>query len=124
MTIPLRVLILEDQQDDAELMAHELCHQGFAPTWQRVQTESEYLAVLEEPFDVVLADYSLPQFDALRALQLLQVWALDIPFIIVSGSIRAEVAVECMKQGVADYVLKDRLVRLGLQESGHAGEWS
>ena len=112
MAIPLRVLILEDQEDDAELMVHELGRQGFAPSWQQVQTESAYLALLEEHFDVILADYSLPQFDALRALQFVRERALDIPFIIVSGSISEEVAVECMKQGVADYLLKDRLVSL------------
>ena len=116
MTIPLRVLILEDNEDDAALLVQELSRQSFAPNWQCVQTEPEYLAVLEQPeapFDVVLADYSLPQFDALRALRLLHDRALDIPFIIVSGNIREEIAVECMKQGVADYLLKDRLVRLG-----------
>ena len=113
MSIPLRVLILEDQEDDAELMVRELGRQGFAPSWQRVQTESAYVSLLEEHFDVILADYSLPQFDALRALQIVRERTLDIPFIIVSGSISEEVAVECMKQGVADYLLKDRLVRLG-----------
>ncbi len=113
MPTPLRVLILEDNPADAELMLHELRRAGFDPAWQRVETEADYLARLDPTLDLILADYSLPQFDGLRALQLLRAQGLDIPFIIVSGSISEEVAVECMKQGAADYLLKDRLARLG-----------
>lgn len=113
MPVPLRVLILEDSPADAELMLHELRRAGFDPDWVRVDTEADYRAELETPFDVVLADYSLPQYDALRALRLLQDRALDIPFIVVTGSIGEEAAVECMKHGAADYLLKDRLARLG-----------
>ncbi|MBI2939284.1 MAG: PAS domain S-box protein [Chloroflexi bacterium] len=113
MPTPLRVLILEDRPADAELMLYELNRTGFEPTWQRVDTESDYLARLDRTLDVVLADYVLPQFDAARALRLLQERALDIPFIVVSGTISEEVAVQCMKQGAADYLLKDRLSRLG-----------
>lgn len=114
MSFPLRVLILEDHQDDAELMLRELRREGFSPVWEWVQTEPEYLAHLQTHyFDIVLADYTLPQFDALRALELVKERALDVPFIIVSGSISEEVAVNCMKLGAADYLLKDRLGRLG-----------
>jgi signal transduction histidine kinase/CheY-like chemotaxis protein len=113
MTVPVRVLILEDQPDDVELMLRELRREGFVPTWQCVQTEPEYLAHLQEGYDVILADYTLPQFDALRALQLVREQERNVPFIIVSGSISEEVAVECMKEGAADYLLKDRLGRLG-----------
>lgn len=109
----LRVLILEDQPDDCILMLRELQREGFTPDWQRVETESEYLALLQSDFDLILSDYSLPQFDALRALQLAREQALDIPFIIVSGTISEEIAVECMKNGAADYLMKDRLMRLG-----------
>jgi PAS domain S-box-containing protein len=121
MAVPLRVLILEDSPADAELMLHELRRAGFDPDWVRVDTEADYCAALETPFDVVLADYSLPQYDALRALRLLQDRALDIPFIVVTGSIGEEAAVTCMKQGAADYLLKDRLARLG-PVVGHALE--
>jgi len=72
-----------------------------------------YLAQLHADLDVILADYSLPQFDALRALRLLQERGLDIPFIIVSGTIGEELAVSAMKEGAADYLLKDRLARMG-----------
>jgi DNA-binding NtrC family response regulator len=113
MATPLSVLILEDRPDDAELMLHALRRAGFAPAWRRVQTDADYLTQLHADLDVILADYSLPQFDALRALQLLQERGLDIPFIIVSGTIGEELAVVAMKQGATDYLLKDRLARLG-----------
>jgi CheY-like chemotaxis protein len=114
MLIPLRVLILEDRPEDAELVLYELRRAGFDPSHQRVETEADYLARLHEDLEVILADYSLPQFDALGALRLLQERGLDIPFIVVTTSLSEEVAVECMKQGAADYLLKDRLARLGL----------
>ncbi len=113
MPSPLHLLILEDRSADAELMLHELRRAGFAADGRRVETEADYVAALDPALDLILADYSLPQFDALRALQLLQQRGLDIPFIIVTGSISEEVAVECMKQGAADYLLKDRMTRLG-----------
>ena len=113
MSIPLRVLILEDRPADAELMLHELRRAGFDPVWERVDTEADYLSRLDPALDLILADYSLPQFDGVRALQRLQERGLDIPFIIVSGTIGEDVAVAAMKQGAADYLLKDRLARLG-----------
>ena len=81
--------------------------------WRRVETEEDYLAHLQAGLDVILADYTLPQFDALRALQLLQERGGDIPFLIVSATIGEELAVSAMRQGAADYLLKDRLARLG-----------
>lgn len=113
MTTPLHVLILEDCIMDAELMVHELQRAGFDPQWQRVDTEADFLAHLDQKLDIILADYSLPQFDAQRALEHLNQRGLDVPFIIVSGCIGEERAVECMKSGATDYLLKDRLTRLG-----------
>jgi len=113
VTTPLKALILEDLQADAELMLHELRRAGFDPNWKRVQSEGEFLANLAPDVDVILADYHLPMFDATRALELLQQRGLDIPFIVVSGTITEESAVECMKRGASDYLLKDRLARLG-----------
>ena len=107
MPIPLHILILEDHASDAELMLYELRRVGFEPRWQRVETESDYLAHLHEGLDVIFADYALPQFDALRALCLLTERDLDIPFIIVSGTIREEAAVECMRQGAAEPSLQE-----------------
>ena len=94
-------------------MAQELRQAGLDPDWKRVDTESDYLAHLRPELDVILADYRLPGFDAFRALDLLKGCALDIPFIIVSGAIGEDTAVAAIKQGAADYLLKDRLARLG-----------
>ena len=121
MPTPLRVLILEDEPADAELMAQELRRAGFDPEWERVATETEYLALLDPALDLILADHRLPQFDGLLALKLLQERGLDIPFILVSGTIGEELAVSAMKQGASDYLLKDRLARLG-QAVAHALE--
>jgi diguanylate cyclase (GGDEF)-like protein len=109
----IRVIVLEDNADDAELAIMELERAGFAPDWRRVQTEPEFLAALREPCDLILADYNLPDFDALTALTRVAATGLDIPFIIVSGSIGEDSAVTAMQRGAADYVLKDRLARLG-----------
>jgi len=113
MATPLRVLILEDRPADAELMVHELRQAGFDPAWQRVDNEADYQAHLDPALDVILADYSLPQWDAPRALRALQDRGFDVPFIMISGTVGEDVAVECMKQGAVDYLLKDRLARLG-----------
>lgn len=109
----IRVLNLEDRGTDAELIRRELEHAGFQLQWQRVQTEAEFLNCLNQPWDIVLADYNLPQFDAPSALRLLRERNLDLPFIVVSGTIGEEVAVAAMKLGANDYLLKDRLARLG-----------
>lgn len=114
MPTPLRVLILEDQPSDAELLVYELRRADFDPDRLWVDTEQGYLAQLEPALDVILADYNLPEFDALRALRHLQGRGLDIPFIVVTGTISEDVAVECMKQGASDYLLKDRPHRLAL----------
>jgi len=114
MSLPLSVLIIEDNNSDLELMLYELHRAGYDPHWRQVQGEAQYLAALESVPELILADYRLPQFSGLRALQLLNERGLDIPFIIVSGTIGEDQAVEAMKQGAADYLIKDRLARLGL----------
>lgn len=109
----IQLLVLEDQPDDAELMVAELRRSGFEVHWHRVQTEAEFFERLNPAVDVILADYHLPHFDALGALALLRQRDLEIPFIIVSGSIDDESAVAAMKHGASDYLLKDRMARLG-----------
>ncbi len=113
MATPLKVMILEDQPNDATLMVEELQRAGFVLQWQRVETESEFLTNLKPELHLILADFSLPQFDAQRALAQLHRSGLEIPLVVVSGSIGEELAVACMKEGAADYLLKDRLARLG-----------
>jgi two-component system cell cycle sensor histidine kinase/response regulator CckA len=110
---PLKVLIAEDNPADAELMVRELRRAGFEPDWQRVDTEAAYLERLHSGLDLVLSDYAMPQFSGLRALQLLKQRGLEVPLIIVSGTIGEDTAVAAMKVGAADYLLKDRLTRLG-----------
>ncbi|MFI5180389.1 MAG: response regulator [Thermoanaerobaculia bacterium] len=113
MTVPLRVLILEDRPDDAELMVRQLREHGFDVRATRVETQSDFLAALETSPDVILADYNLPQWNALEAIRRSQFRLPDVPVIIVTGSIGEETAVWCLQQGAVDYLLKDRLARLG-----------
>ena len=112
MSKPLQVLILEDQPADAELVIFELEQAGFEFEWQRVYSETDYLAHLHPELDLILSDYTMPQFNAVRALTLLQQHNFDIPFIVVTGTMTEEVAVDCMRRGADDYLLKDRLTRL------------
>lgn len=113
MAKPLQVLLVEDREEDAELIGLELRRSGYDAICQRVETERAYRDCLSSHFDVILCDYNLPSFDALRALHIAQAKKLDIPFIIVSGVIGEDAAVEAMNKGAADYLLKDRLARLG-----------
>ena len=108
----LNILILEDNKDDAELMVAELEKNGYTITWNRVETKESFKKSLKDPPDLILADYKLPSVNALDALKIKQEIAPTIPFIIVSGTIGEEFAVECIKAGATDYVLKDRLFRL------------
>jgi len=109
----LNVVIVEDRLTDAELMAAELRRSGFEVQWKRVDTPSSFVAALQTPPDVVLADYSLPEFDAIQALGVLWEQRPGVPLIVVTGQLGDEAAAECMKLGACDYVLKDRLARLG-----------
>jgi two-component system NtrC family sensor kinase len=113
MENPLKILILEDHADDAELLAAELRRNGLLFEWQCVDSRTDYLASLESPPDLILADYHLPQFTAVDALQELRQRGLDVPVIVVTGYVGEETVAECLKQGAADYLLKDRLNRLG-----------
>jgi hypothetical protein len=110
---PIRVLYVEDSPADAELVELELRRAGLEPTGSRVDNEASYLAALDPDLDVILADFSLPGFSGTRALDLLKSRDLDIPFIVVSGSIGEEMAVRALQSGASDYLLKDRLARLG-----------
>ena len=110
----LRVLLLEDKLVDAELIVRELRRSGFDPDWRRVETEAEFLSNLNPSLDLILADFRLPRFDGLRALRRVQERGLEIPFIVISGALGDELAARCIKEGVTDYLLKDRLERLGL----------
>jgi PAS domain S-box-containing protein len=113
MTEPLKVLILEDDQTDALLMVSVLEKDGYVLDWERVEKKDDYVQGINQQPDLILADFSLPQFDAFKALEVLNAQSLDIPLIVVSGAISEETAIKCIKQGAADYLIKDRLARLG-----------
>jgi len=121
MAIPLRLLMLEDNPSDSELVLHTLRRAGYDPIADRVEAEQDYRAHLQPAPEIILADFTMPEFDALHALENMQECQLDIPFIIVSGTIGEERAVEVMQRGATDYIMKDRLGRLG-QAVAHALE--
>lgn len=110
----LRIVIVEDAESDAQLMQRELRRSEIPFTATRVTTEAAFRQALEDlrP-DLILCDYGLPHYDAMAALRLTGEICPTTPFIVVTGSIDEETAVECMKAGATDYILKDRLARLG-----------
>jgi PAS domain S-box-containing protein len=110
---PLKVLIAEDKASDADLLVRRLRQAGFDPDWRRVDTEAGFLDGLQGGFELVISDSEMPQFSGARALELMRQSGLDVPFIIVSGTIGEERAVAAMQHGAADYLLKDRMARLG-----------
>ena len=110
---PIRLLIAEDNATDAELLVRELRQCDFEVRWERVDTEQAFTAGLHAGIDLVLSDYEMPGFGGLRALEIVQESGLEAPFIMVSGTIGEEAAVEAVKLGAADYLLKHRLSRLG-----------
>lgn len=113
MSDPLTLLIVEDSEDDALLVLRELRRSGFELTWERVETAETLRTALRNcSWDAIISDYRLPGFDARGALKVLQDSQLDLPFIVVSGTIGEELAVALMKAGAHDYLMKDNLTRL------------
>ena len=113
MPTHLNLLLLEDSLNDAELMLESLRDAGFTLALRHVDSKADYLRALDQPPDLILSDFTMPQFTARDALRLLQERGLDVPFIVVSGCIGEDMAVDCMRAGATDYLLKDRLGRLG-----------
>jgi len=113
MNISLRVLIVDDSDDDAKLMIRQLRNGGYDPKWKRVETAETMKAALEsQQWDVILCDYKMPRFNSPAALKVLQDIKIDIPFIIVSGAIGEDTAVAAMKSGAHDFLMKDKLAKL------------
>lgn len=113
MSIPLRCLQIEDSESDAAMIVRLLEKADFKVHGERVESACELRAALSrQPWDIIIADFHLPSFDAFKALNVLKESGLDIPFIAVSGKIGEEIAVEMMKKGAADYLTKSRLERL------------
>jgi diguanylate cyclase (GGDEF)-like protein/PAS domain S-box-containing protein len=114
MSTPLKVLVVEDSEDDTSLLIRQLCKRGYDPSFKRVETSDELSEALEiQDWDIIISDYRLPAFSGLQALQVCQEKGFDIPFIVVSGAIGEETAVEMMRAGAHDYLMKDNLARLG-----------
>jgi PAS domain S-box-containing protein len=113
MTRELQLLIVEDSEEDTLLLLRELRNSGFEPAWERIDTpEAMKPALASREWDVVVSDYSMPRFNGLDALRMVRESGRDIPFIIVSGKIGEETAVEAMKGGARDYIIKGKLSRL------------
>src|SRR5437870_7915617 len=113
MRVPLRVLIAEDSEDDARLLLRELQQAGYQPTHERVDTPAAMTTALDRhAWDLVIGDYSMPEFSGPAALALLRAHDPDTPFIFVSGSMGEDVAVEAMKAGAQDFLTKGNLRRL------------
>lgn len=110
---PLRVLVVEDSPDDTELLVRELRKGGYDPEFQRVETAEAMRAALEQDrWDLVVSDYSIPNFSTMAAMEIMKNKGIDLPFIMVSGTVGEDVAVMMMKSGVHDYIMKSQLKRL------------
>lgn len=113
MSILLRVLIIEDSEDDTALIVRELRRGGYNPAYEQVDTIASMTSALaKQTWDIVIADYTMPHFSVSAALALLKEKEIDLPFIIVSGSIGEDIAVAAMKAGAHDYIMKGNLARL------------
>ncbi len=112
LSAPLKALIVEDEEDDALLLVDRLESMGYTLQWARVDSEPAMIQALEETWDIVFSDYSMPGFSGKRALELTRERNLDIPFIFVSGTIGEVAAVNAIKSGAQDYVMKNDLARL------------
>lgn len=113
MSKPLRVLVVEDVEDDAELVLLRLRQAGYKPDHLRVQAGDTLRAALAEyQWDIVISDYAMPSFSGLDALRIIRDFDQDMPFILVSGTVGEEFAVDAMRAGANDYILKDNLTRL------------
>lgn len=111
---PIRVLIVDDSEDDALLLVRQLRNSGFDPGFERVDSAGAMNAALDKAgWDIVLSDFVMPGFGGLQAIELVRQRGFDIPIVIVSGKIGEETAVSCVKAGANDYLMKDNLKRLG-----------
>src|SRR5512138_332921 len=110
----LRLLIIEDSDNDAQLLLRDIKRLGYQVEYERVETAEQIRSALaNKTWDLVICDYSLPRLDAPTALSILKSTSLDLPFIIVSGTIGEETAVNALKSGAHDFIIKGKLARLG-----------
>jgi CheY-like chemotaxis protein len=112
MTQPLKILIVDDEPMDAELLVLQLARGGYTADWERVDTAAGFTRSLDPGLDIIFSDYRMPGFSGLEALRLLKASGLDVPFIIISGSVDESGLAAAMRAGAADVLLKDHLGRL------------
>lgn len=113
MGVPIRILMVEDSEEDVELALRELRRNGYDPSYRRVDRAEELTAALEaQTWDIIIGDYTMPSFSGTQALSMIRSRGLDVPFIFVSGTIGEEMAVAAMRAGAQDYVVKGNLKRL------------
>lgn len=110
--IPLRCLLIEDQEDDARLLLNLLQRSGYSATWERVDTLPELERALHSDWEIIFSDHAMPGMDGMQALRVVRQHNPDVPFIFVSGTIGEDIAVEAMRTGAQDYIMKDNLTRL------------
>ena len=110
---PLKALVIEDSELDAALLLEQLKAGGYAPASRRVDNADDLTDALEkQPWDIIFSDHNMPHFSSTEALEIVRSAALDVPFLIVSGSIGEEAAVAAMKAGAQDYLMKGNMARL------------
>jgi len=113
MGTPLRLLMVEDSDDDAQLLLVKVRRAGYEPDYVRVDNEPDLREALRDPsWQIVVSDYAMPGFSGLKALEILRDLNPDLPFILVSGTVGEEIAVDAMRKGANDYIMKDNLTRL------------
>ena len=115
MTERIRILIIEDSEDDTLLLMREIRRGGYNPEFLRVDERDGMKKALDESeWDIIISDYLMPNFSVADALEVLEAFGGDIPFIVVSGEIGEDIAIDLIKAGATDYVMKDNLSRLNL----------
>ena len=112
MSVPIRILLAEDSYDDAAVVVHALRRSGYEPAVTQVHDRAGFLAALDAPHDAIVSDYAMPQFSCGAALALMKARGLDLPFIVVSGTIDEDAAVAILRAGAHDFVTKQNLARL------------
>ncbi len=128
MATSLRILLVEDSSDDELMVRRLLSKAGFNVTLERVESAEKLQEALMQRWDFVIADYRLPSFTGIEALKIVRQKNMDIPFILISGEIGEEIAVQAMRDGAQDYLMKQNLIRLGpavereLREATHRRE--
>ena len=119
MSEKLKILLLEDVPEDAELVKRQLRNEGLEFSSRLVETREDFIKELHDfKPDLIVADYSLPSFNAMEAIEIVQEQARSTPVIVCTGSVSEEIAVECIKAGAADYVIKEHITRLGTAVRG------